>query len=151
VRVSLTVEYSGRNSNLVCVVRLRSGSFSTLSQTNAMVWMSTSMWVPSISLPWCSDPPRFDYIQRDAHMIGEAFSFAARRVLKSARVINDQICYNIKDANQIYRICQQRFELHKHCYNHKTGWLLALANVSQTNKLDSARHRVHDRRCPQAC
>lgn len=64
---------------------------------------------------------RFDYIQRDSYMTGTSFSFEATRIVKSARVLDNQICYNIKDANQIYGICHRRFDLHKHVYNHKTG------------------------------
>jgi len=36
-------------------------------------------------------------------------------------VIENQICYDIKDANQIYELCYTRFSLHKRIYNHKTG------------------------------
>ncbi|KAJ2912276.1 hypothetical protein MD484_g8137, partial [Candolleomyces efflorescens] len=67
------------------------------------------------------DVDKFDYIQRDSHMTGTSFSFEATRVVKSAKVLDNQICYNIKDANQIYRIFNNRFDLHKHVYNHKTA------------------------------
>jgi len=43
------------------------------------------------------------------------------RLIQSARVIDNQICYDIKDANQIHEICYTRFRLHKMIYNHKTG------------------------------
>jgi HD superfamily phosphohydrolase len=46
------------------------------------------------------------------------------RLIKSARVIENQICYDIKDANQIYELCYTRFSFHKRIYNHKTGRLL---------------------------
>lgn len=42
-------------------------------------------------------------------------------LINSARVIEDQICYDSKDANQIYELCYTRFSLHKRIYNHKTG------------------------------
>jgi deoxynucleoside triphosphate triphosphohydrolase SAMHD1 len=42
-------------------------------------------------------------------------------MLKSARVLDNQICYDIKDANHIYEICAMRFKLHKIVYNHKAG------------------------------
>ncbi|KAJ2929353.1 hypothetical protein H1R20_g7742, partial [Candolleomyces eurysporus] len=67
------------------------------------------------------DVDKFDYIQRDSHMTGTSFSFEATRIVKSARVLDNQICYNIKDANQIYEICLRRFGLHKSIYNHKTA------------------------------
>ena len=43
------------------------------------------------------------------------------RLINSARVLNDQICYNIKDANQIYDLYASRFKLHKMVYNHKSA------------------------------
>jgi deoxynucleoside triphosphate triphosphohydrolase SAMHD1 len=42
-------------------------------------------------------------------------------LINSARVVENQICYDIKDANQIYELCYTRFSLHKRIYNHKTG------------------------------
>lgn len=42
-------------------------------------------------------------------------------IVNSARVIDQQICYDIKDANQLYEICATRFKLHKMIYNHKAG------------------------------
>lgn len=43
------------------------------------------------------------------------------RIIQSARVLDNQICYHIKDANQLYDICAMRFKLHKMVYNHKSG------------------------------
>ena len=45
----------------------------------------------------------------------------ALRLINSARVIENQICYDIKDANQVYELCWTRFSLHKRIYNHKTA------------------------------
>lgn len=45
------------------------------------------------------------------------------RLIHSARVIDGQICYDIKDANSVYELCWTRFSLHKRIYNHKTGTL----------------------------
>lgn len=42
-------------------------------------------------------------------------------MITSARVLDNQICYNIKDANQIYELCASRFKLHKIIYNHKAA------------------------------
>ncbi|KAF8351698.1 hypothetical protein F5887DRAFT_88 [Amanita rubescens] len=67
------------------------------------------------------DVDKFDYIQRDSHMIGEPTHISLRRIISSARVLNNQICYDIKDANQLYEICATRFKLHKIVYNHKTA------------------------------
>ena len=39
---------------------------------------------------------------------------AIRRLISSARVIDNKICYNIKDANQIYELYYTCFSLHKY-------------------------------------
>jgi HD superfamily phosphohydrolase len=64
---------------------------------------------------------RFDYISRDCHAIGEKGNLSLTRLIHSARVIDNQLCYDIKDANQLYELCYTRFSLHKRIYNHKTG------------------------------
>ncbi|KAG6815153.1 hypothetical protein H0H87_004651 [Tephrocybe sp. NHM501043] len=67
------------------------------------------------------DVDKFDYIPRDSHMIGDKMNIALMRIINSARVLDDQICYDIKDANLIYEICATRFKLHKMVYSHKAG------------------------------
>lgn len=64
---------------------------------------------------------RFDYIARDVRAIGDHNNFSATRLIDSARVIEDEICYNIKDANSLYELCQLRFSNHKRIYSHKTA------------------------------
>ena len=80
---------------------------------------------------------RFDYIARDGRAIGDQQNLSLARyvlhlpsalplnhpcsLIRSARVIDDQICYDIKDANQIYELCYTRFSLHKRIYSHKTA------------------------------
>ena len=83
-------------------------------------------------------PERFDYIARDTRAIGDHQNISLTRyepffvaeqtdllqdhsLINSARVIENQICYDSKDANQIYELCYTRFSLHKRIYNHKTG------------------------------
>ena len=44
-----------------------------------------------------------------------------RRLIYSSRVIDGEICYDIKDANQIFELCHTRMSLHKRIYTHKTG------------------------------
>ncbi|KAL9713864.1 hypothetical protein Ac2012v2_003476 [Leucoagaricus gongylophorus] len=67
------------------------------------------------------DVDKFDYIQRDLQLIGEPIRIDSNRIVNSARVIQQQICYDIKDANQLYEICATRFKLHKMIYNHKAA------------------------------
>ena len=56
-------------------------------------------------------------------------------IVNSARVIQEQICYDIKDANQLYEICATRFKLHKMIYNHKAGEAVAVRYSSSRAKL----------------
>ncbi|TFY76765.1 hypothetical protein EWM64_g7247, partial [Hericium alpestre] len=68
------------------------------------------------------DVDKLDYIARDSWAIGDSVGgLSLSRIIDSARVIDDQICYDIKDANQIYELCHTRFSLHKRIYNHKTA------------------------------
>ncbi|KAG6872253.1 hypothetical protein C0995_011512 [Termitomyces sp. Mi166 len=67
------------------------------------------------------DVDKFDYIPRDSHMVGDKMNIALMRIINSARVLDNQICYDIKDANLIYEICATRFKLHKMVYSHKAG------------------------------
>ncbi|KAI0285127.1 hypothetical protein BGY98DRAFT_947337 [Russula aff. rugulosa BPL654] len=67
------------------------------------------------------DVDKFDYIARDTRAIGDNQNLSLTRLISSARVIEDQICYDSKDANQIYELCYTRFSLHKRIYNHKTA------------------------------
>ncbi|KAI0254175.1 hypothetical protein BJV78DRAFT_1185914 [Lactifluus subvellereus] len=67
------------------------------------------------------DVDKFDYIARDTRAIGDNQNLSLTRLINSARVIENQICYDIKDANQIYELCYTRFSLHKRIYNHKTA------------------------------
>ncbi|TFY67525.1 hypothetical protein EVJ58_g1575 [Rhodofomes roseus] len=67
------------------------------------------------------DVDKFDYIARDTHAIDMKVNLSLTRLIHSARVIKDEICYHIKDANQIYELCHTRFSLHKRVYSHKTA------------------------------
>ncbi|KAJ7636745.1 hypothetical protein FB45DRAFT_788822 [Roridomyces roridus] len=67
------------------------------------------------------DVDKFDYILRDSYMMGEPSKISLRRLIKSARVIEDEICYTIKDVNQLHEMCYTRFKYHKMIYNHKTA------------------------------
>ncbi|KAI0002899.1 hypothetical protein BJV74DRAFT_813935 [Russula compacta] len=67
------------------------------------------------------DVDKFDYIARDTRAIGDNQNLALTRLINSARVIENQICYSSKDANQVYELCYTRFSLHKRIYNHKTA------------------------------
>ncbi|KAJ7235299.1 hypothetical protein B0H12DRAFT_1027524, partial [Mycena haematopus] len=67
------------------------------------------------------DVDKFDYIARDSYMIGDPIKFSSQRLINSARVLENQICFDIKDLNSLDEICHTRFKLHKTIYNHKTA------------------------------
>ncbi|KAF7300972.1 Glycoside hydrolase family 3 protein [Mycena indigotica] len=67
------------------------------------------------------DVDKFDYIARDRYMMGISSQFPSSRIIQSARVINNEICYDIKDVNILHDIGTSRFGLHKQQYNHKTA------------------------------
>ncbi|KAF8554681.1 HD-domain/PDEase-like protein [Imleria badia] len=66
------------------------------------------------------DVDKFDYIMRDCHAVGDRGNISISRLIHSSRVVEGKICYDIKDANQIYELFYTRFSLHKRIYNHKT-------------------------------
>ncbi|PFH47823.1 hypothetical protein AMATHDRAFT_6386 [Amanita thiersii Skay4041] len=96
------------------------------------------------------DVDKFDYIQRDSYMIGEPTRISLQRMIHSARVLNNQICYDIKDANQIYEICATRFKLHKIVYSHKAAkaieHMLLDALISANSYLHFAEHLNNPRK-----
>ncbi|KAG1740299.1 hypothetical protein EDB19DRAFT_2039111 [Suillus lakei] len=47
------------------------------------------------------DVDKFDYIARDCHAVSEKRNIAMTRLIHSTRVIDGQICYDIKDANSL--------------------------------------------------
>ncbi len=75
------------------------------------------------------------------------YAFTVSRLLDSARVIDNQICYNIKDVENVYDIFHTRFNLHKKIYNHKTGtaieFMIIDALLLAEPFLDIA-SRIHD-------
>ncbi|KAG8935004.1 hypothetical protein FRC01_010509 [Tulasnella sp. 417] len=66
------------------------------------------------------DVDKWDYIARDTRAVGETCTLVASRLIHAARVIDDTICYDWKDAQSIYELFYSRYSLHKRVYNHKT-------------------------------
>ncbi|KIY66171.1 hypothetical protein CYLTODRAFT_444863 [Cylindrobasidium torrendii FP15055 ss-10] len=67
------------------------------------------------------DVDKFDYFLRDSRAIGEEIKISLSLLFSSARVIDNEICYDVKHCNLIYEIYNTRFRLHKLVYNHKTA------------------------------
>lgn len=119
--------------------------FSTSSQTRETVLMSTSNCLSSSCCPLILRLNQlqnrvysswFAYDGRSHPLVVCPVSYIDKQkpfsesnpqvsIVNSARVLDNQICYDIKDANHIYEICQARCKLHKLAYSHKTSAFLA--------------------------
>lgn len=64
------------------------------------------------------DVDKFDYIKRDTYNLGLPYSIDLERLLETARVIDNQICYPEKMLFSICGIYETRGRLHKEIYNH---------------------------------
>lgn len=67
------------------------------------------------------DVDKLEYIKRDARACGLSqggFDTDTMRIINSARVINDRICYHQKVYEDIYNVFQTRYRLHTTVYRH---------------------------------
>ncbi|KAI0368467.1 HD-domain/PDEase-like protein [Pilatotrama ljubarskyi] len=86
------------------------------------------------------DVDKFDYIARDSHAIDQKSNLSLTRLIYSSRVIDNEICYDIKDANQIFEICHTRMSLHKRIYTHKTAKAIEYMIVDALTKAEPVMH-----------
>lgn len=64
------------------------------------------------------DVDKFDYLKRDTFNIGLPYSIDLERILETAKVIDNEICYPEKLLFGISNIFETRGRLHKEVYNH---------------------------------
>ena len=67
------------------------------------------------------DVDKLEYIKRDARACGLSqggFDTDTMRIINSARVVNDRICYHQKVYEDIYNVFQTRYRLHTTVYRH---------------------------------
>jgi HD superfamily phosphohydrolase len=66
------------------------------------------------------DVDKFDYLNRDTQKINVGYNaFNHDRVMRGARVINNQICYPEKEIYEIKKLYDSRYNLYKDCYYHR--------------------------------
>lgn len=65
------------------------------------------------------DVDKFDYLLRDCHNSGVKASYDYNRLIKFSRVINDEICYQAKEAYNIYELFHTRYRMYKSVYYHR--------------------------------
>lgn len=64
------------------------------------------------------DVDKLDYIVRDSMMVGSSDSIDFERIFKNARVIDNNLCYNIKVYDDIFNVFRLRYQLHRKVYSH---------------------------------
>jgi len=64
------------------------------------------------------DVDKWDYLLRDCKNIGILHSYDYQRLLKTCRVIDNKLCYQDKEAYNLYHLFSTRYYLHKVVYSH---------------------------------
>lgn len=82
------------------------------------------------------DVDKFDYIARDSRAVADGTTTDLKRLVHTARVIDGQICYSSKNTITVYSLFQERFNLHKMIYNHKTAKSIEYMIVDALLKAD---------------
>ncbi|KAI8899413.1 hypothetical protein BC833DRAFT_585820 [Globomyces pollinis-pini] len=67
------------------------------------------------------DVDKFDYILRDCHNVGMKETINPSRLITLSRVIDNQICFNQKEAYNLYEVFHCRFSLFKQVYTHRVS------------------------------
>lgn len=68
------------------------------------------------------DVDKFDYIHRDAYNIGlKNIHFDYERLIKSSKVIGNEMCFNQKNDYELYGLFQTRYRMFKEVYTHKVS------------------------------
>lgn len=67
------------------------------------------------------DVDKFDYLARDCLNLGIKSSYDYSRLLKFARVIDNEICFHSKEVYNVYEMFHTRYSMHKQVYTHRVG------------------------------
>ena len=65
------------------------------------------------------DADKFDYLERDTHHLGMKTAFNHRRLLGASRVLNDEVCFHVREAYSVYELFHARYSLFKQVYCHR--------------------------------
>jgi HD superfamily phosphohydrolase len=64
------------------------------------------------------DCDKLDYLNRDCHHLGLPYKYDYTRILKQIRIIDNQICFPIKQMSNVYELFELRYKLHQQIYQH---------------------------------
>ena len=67
------------------------------------------------------DVDKFDYIQRDIYYTGIKLGFDGSRIFAKSRVINNKLCFPVKDIFNIKQLFNTRSIMHERVYNYLKG------------------------------
>eukprot|EP01028_Stygiella_incarcerata_P006446 TRINITY_DN261_c0_g1_i1.p1 TRINITY_DN261_c0_g1~~TRINITY_DN261_c0_g1_i1.p1 ORF type:complete len:336 (-),score=74.59 TRINITY_DN261_c0_g1_i1:141-1148(-) len=67
------------------------------------------------------DVDKFDYLARDCHNLGMKSSYDFSRLMLASRVIDDEICFHMKEVYNLYEMFHTRYSLHKQVYSHRVS------------------------------
>jgi len=84
------------------------------------------------------DVDKFDYLTRDADLLGYKVSFDYNLIMNDAKVINDIICYSSHCCDDIYRMFFLRYRLHRNYYNHPSVKGIEILIIKILEDLDSS-------------
>jgi HD superfamily phosphohydrolase len=65
------------------------------------------------------DVDKYDYLIRDSYSVNTKISFDSSRLVHHILVINNNICYPVQAAQDIFELFRSRYRLHKILYAHK--------------------------------
>jgi len=64
------------------------------------------------------DTDKLDYINRDCYHLGLPYKYDYTRILKQIKIIDDEICFPIKQLTNVYELFELRYKLHQQVYQH---------------------------------
>lgn len=72
------------------------------------------------------DVDKFDYLCRDPFFTGVNSPLDYIRLINFSRVIDGEICFNIKETYTIYNLYLRRYQMHKFVYSHRVGQAVSI-------------------------
>jgi HD superfamily phosphohydrolase len=64
------------------------------------------------------DCDKLDYINRDCYHLGLPYKYDYTRILKQIKIIDNEICFPIKQLANVYELFELRYKLHQQIYQH---------------------------------
>ena len=85
------------------------------------------------------DVDKMDYIVRDSIALGLKINFNVLSIINNSIIINNHICYNINNMNDIYNLLLRRYNLYKLIYNNDIVKSIEIIIVKILNELDKTK------------